>query len=122
MSQTLLVYKEEKRLVPKAMTFYISKLQDFRIEVLNFSLFLAIILLVIFHLALANSIAITDYSAKSARKNADNLQVEIRNLNLELTKTRSVSFLKEMSGTLNLVANDSIQYIQSLPDIVALNH
>lgn len=121
MSQTLLVYKEEKRFMPKAATFCISKLQDFRIEVLNFSLFLAVILLVILHLALANSIAITDYGAKSARKSADNLQVEIRNLNLELTKTRSVSFLKEMSGTLNLVANDSIQYIQSLPDTVALN-
>lgn len=121
MSQTLLVYKEEKRFVPKIASSYISKLQYFRIEVLNFSLFLTIILLVILHLALANSIAITDYGAKSTRKSADNLQVEIRNLNLELTKTRSVSFLKEMSGALNLVANDSIQYIQSLPDIVALN-
>ena len=121
MSQTLLIYKEEKKLVPKALAFYISKLQYFRIEVLNFSLFLAIILLVILHLALANSIAITDYGAKSARKNANNLQIEIRNLNLELTKTRSMSFLKEISGTLNLVANDSIQYIQGLPDIVALN-
>ena len=121
MSQTLLVYKEEKKLVPKVMSFYISKLQHFRIEVFNFSLLLTIILLVILHLALANSIAITDYGAKSARKNADNLQVEIRNLNLELTKTRGMSFLKEMSSTLNLVTNDFIQYIQSLPDIVALN-
>lgn len=121
MSQTLLIYKEEKRIMPAAVASYISKLQNFRIEVLNFSLFAGIILLVVLHLLLANSIAITDYGAKSARKNADNLQIEIRNLNLKLTKTRSVGFLKEMSGVLNLVSNDSIQYIQSLPDAVALN-
>lgn len=121
MSQTLLIYKEEKRTILDTAVYYFGKLQTFRIEILNFSLFLAIVLLVILHLALANLIAITDYSAKSARKDTGNLQIEIQNLNIELTKTSSVSFLKEMSSTLNLVANNSIQYIQSLPDAVALN-
>lgn len=121
MSQALLIYKEEKKTILNTAARYFERLQGVRIEVFNFSLLLAAAFLLVAHLVTANLFAVSSYGKNTAYKTIESLQVEIRRLNLELTKTRSIGFLKEASGRFNLVANDSIQYVQSSSGWVALN-
>lgn len=121
MSQTLLIYKEEKRNIFKATAPYLAFIKNVRVEVLNFALFLGIVALVAAHLLLANSAAISVYNAGIAQKTIENLQLDIRKLNLELSKIRSISFLRDISVKLNLLPVSSIQYVKRAPDFVALN-
>lgn len=82
------------------------------IEQLNiFTLFITAIL-IIAYLFIANNAAMANYRKTSLRKHIDGLRMEIRTLNLELTDKRSIGFLKKAIQSLNLVVNESIQYVK----------
>ena len=53
-----------------------------------------------------------NYRKTSLQKYIDGLRMEIRTLNLELTDKRSIGFLKKAAQNLNLVVNESIQYVK----------
>ncbi|MEK7134851.1 MAG: hypothetical protein AAB735_00360, partial [Patescibacteria group bacterium] len=53
-----------------------------------------------------------NYQKTMLQKNIDNLRMEIRALNLELSDKRGISFLKKAAQDLNLVVNDQIQYVK----------
>lgn len=95
------------------MTEAIFKIRkNITIEQLNiFTLFITAIL-IIAYLFVANNAAMANYRKTSLQKHIDGLRMEIRTLNLELTDKRSISFLKKAAQGLNLVVNESIQYIK----------
>jgi len=55
---------------------------------------------------------LANYQKTMLQKNIDNLRMEIRTLNLELSDKRSIGFLKKAVQDLNLVVNDQIQYVK----------
>ncbi len=81
-------------------------------EQINIFALLAATVLVIVYLFVANNAAMANYRKTSLQKYIDSLRMEIRTLNLELADKRSIGFLKEAAGRLNLVVNESIQYIK----------
>ncbi|MBI2446675.1 MAG: hypothetical protein HYV51_02520 [Parcubacteria group bacterium] len=86
--------------------------KNLKIERLNvFALLIASALIVIY-LFIANNVAINNYRKTSLQKYIDGLRMEIRTLNLELTDKRSIGFLKKAAQNLNLVVNESIQYVK----------
>ncbi|MEK7134981.1 MAG: hypothetical protein AAB735_01040 [Patescibacteria group bacterium] len=97
------------------MTETILKIKAFKsvkIETLNASLVLSIVALTVFYLFMTNSVVMTNYQKTMLQKNIDNLRMEIRTLNLELSDKRSIGFLKKAAQDLNLVVNDQIQYVK----------
>ena len=97
------------------MTQAILKIRAFKsikIEALNTVLFLGIIALVIFYLFMTNNVVMVNYQKIMLQKNIDNLRMEIRVLNLELSDKRSIGFLKKAAQDLHLVVNDQIQYVK----------
>ncbi|KKS43611.1 hypothetical protein A2567_03260 [Candidatus Azambacteria bacterium RIFOXYD1_FULL_42_11] len=95
-----------------AIALKIKILKKIRIETLNIAAILGIAALTIFYLFMANNVAMENYRKTILQKNIDNLRTEIRSLNLELTNKRSIGFLKKAAAGLNLVINESIQYIK----------
>ena len=83
-----------------------------KIEQLNIFALLTAAILIIIYLFIANNAAMANYRKTSLQKYIDGLRMEIRTLNLELTDKRSISFLKKAAGRLNLVVNESIQYVK----------
>ena len=83
-----------------------------KIEQLNIFALLTAAILIIIYLFIANNAAMANYRKTSLQKYIDGLRMEIRTLNLELTDKRSIGFLKKAAGRLNLVVNESIQYVK----------
>ena len=81
-------------------------------EQINIFALLTAAVLVIIYLFIANNAAMANYRKNSLQKYIDGLRMEIRNLNLELADKRSIGFLKKAAQDLNLVVNESIQYIK----------
>ncbi|MCX6813829.1 MAG: hypothetical protein NT078_01180 [Candidatus Azambacteria bacterium] len=97
------------------MTEAILKIKAFksvRIETLNTISILSIVALTVFYLFMTNNVVIANYRKTILQKNIDNLRMEIRTLNLELSDKRSIGFLKRMVQDLNFVVSDQIQYIK----------
>ena len=90
----------------------IEKFKSLKIETLNIAMILSVFALIVFYLFMANNVAMANYGKVVFQKNIDNLRVEIRNLNLELTDKRSIGFLMKSAQDLNLVINEGIQYIK----------
>ena len=83
-----------------------------RIESVNAIMVFGIVVLIALYFFTANSVVMSNYSKTSLLKNAENIRMEIHNLNIELTDKRSIGFLKEAARALNLVVNANIQYIK----------
>jgi len=83
-----------------------------KIEQLNIFALLTAAILIIIYLFIANNAAMANYRKTSLQKYIDGLRMEIRTLNLELTDKRSIGFLKKAAKNLNLVVNESIQYVK----------
>lgn len=79
---------------------------------MNIFSILGVALLVVTYLVLSNNVATSNFKKITLQKNIDNLITEIKNLNLELVNKRSIGFLKKSAQDLNLVVNESIQYIK----------
>ena len=97
------------------MTEAILKIKAFKsikIETLNAILILSVAVLTIFYLFMINGVVLANYQKTMLQKNIDNLRMEIRILNLELSDKRSIGFLKKAAQDLNLVVNDQIQYVK----------
>ena len=97
------------------MTEAILKIRAFKtikIETLNTILVLSVVALTVFYLFMTNSVVMANYQKTMLQKNIDNLRMEIRVLNLELSDKRSIGFLKKAAQELNLVVNDQIQYVK----------
>jgi hypothetical protein len=97
------------------MTEAILKIKAFKnikIEALNTVLILSIVVLTVFYLFMTNGVVMANYQKTMLQKNIDNLRMEIRVLNLELSDKRSIGFLKKAAQDLNLVVNDQIQYVK----------
>lgn len=97
------------------MTEAMLKIRAFKsvkIETLNAGLVFSIAALTIFYLFMTSSVVTTNYRKIMSQKNIDNLRIEIRTLNLELSQKRSISFLKKAAQDLNLVISDQIQYVK----------
>ena len=97
------------------MTEAILKIKAFKnikIELLNTVLVLSIAALTVFYLFMINNVVMASYQKIMLQKNIDNLRVEIRALNLELSEKRSLSFLKKAAQDLSLVIIDKIQYVE----------
>lgn len=97
------------------MTEAILKIKAFKnikIEVLNTVLILSVAILTVFYLFMTNSVVMANYQKTMLQKNIDNLRMEIRVLNLELSDKRSIGFLKKAAQDLNLVVSDQIQYVK----------
>jgi len=89
----------------------IKTFKKIKIETLNKVSILSVIGLTIFYLFMANGVVMTNYQKTLLQKNVNNLQMEIRALNLELSDKRSIGFLQKAVQDLNLVASDQVQYI-----------
>ena len=87
-------------------------LRKTKIETLNALMMLGIVILVVLYFFTTNNVAMANYSKTSLQKSVESLRMEIHNLNLELTDKRSIGFLKKAAEGLNLVVNESIQYIK----------
>jgi len=94
------------------MTMIKTIYKNAKIEQLNIFALLAAAILIIVYLFIANNAAIANYRKTSLQKYIDGLRMEIRTLNLELTDRRSIGFLKKAAQNLNLVVNESIQYVK----------
>ena len=95
------------------MTEAILKIRkNIKIEQLNILALLAAAVLIVAYLLSANNAAMANYRKTSLQKYIDGLRMEIRTLNLELTDKRSIGFLKKAAQDLNLVVNESIQYVK----------
>lgn len=81
-------------------------------EQLNIFALLTAAFLITIYLFIANNAAMANYRKISLQKYIDDLRIEIRTLNLELASKRSIGFLKKAAQDLNLVVNESIQYIK----------
>lgn len=101
-----LVWAKERRI------FSITALKSLKIETLNITMILGVFVLTVFYLFMANNVAMKSYSKIMFQKNIDNLRIEIRSLNLELTNKRSTGFLMKAAQDLKLVINEGIQYIK----------
>jgi len=86
--------------------------KNIKIEALNTILVLSIAALTIFYLFMTNSVVMANYQKTMLQKSIDNLRMEIRALNLELSDKRSIGFLEKAARDLNLVVNDQIQYVK----------
>ena len=86
--------------------------KNIKIEALNTVLVLSIVALTVFYLFMTNSVVMANYQKTMLQKNIDNLRMEIRILNLELSDKRSIGFLKKAAQDLNLVVNDQIHYVK----------
>lgn len=89
-------------------TFY----KNLTVEQINIFSVLSVAIFVITYLALSNNVATANYKKVILQKHIDTLITEIKNLNLELVDKRSIGFLKKSAQNLNLVVNESIQYIK----------
>lgn len=95
------------------MTEAILKIRkNIKVEQLNIFAILAAAGLIVIYLFVANNAASANYRKTSLQKHIDELRMEIRTLNLELTDKRSIGFLKKAVQGLNLVVNEGIQYIK----------
>lgn len=94
------------------MTEAILKIKNLKIETLNITMILSTFSLVAFYLFMANSVAMANYGKIVLQKNINALRTEIRDLNLELTDKRSISFLMKAAQDLKLVINEGMQYIK----------
>ena len=94
------------------MVEVVLKMKNLKIETLNITMILGVFVLTVFYLFMANNVAMKSYGKITLQKNIDNLRVEIRNLNLELTDKRSAGFLMKAAQDLKLVINEGIQYIK----------
>lgn len=101
-----IVWAKERR------NFSISALKSLKIEILNIAMILSIFALMVFYMFISNNVAMYSYSKVILQKNIDNLRIEIRNLNLELTNKRNIGFLMKAAQDLKLVVNEGIQYIK----------
>lgn len=90
----------------------IKNLKNIKAEKLNIIMILSIVALTVFYLFVANNVAMTNYRKTVLKRSIENLKIEIRTLNLELTQKRSIGFIKKAARDLNLVVNDVIQYIK----------
>lgn len=90
----------------------LAALRKTKIETLNALMMLGIVMLVVLYFFTTNNVAMANYSKTSLQKSVESLRIEIHNLNLELTDKRSIGFLKKAAEDLNLVVNESIQYIK----------
>ena len=81
-------------------------------EQLNIFALLTAAVLIVSYLFIANNVAMANYRKTFLQKHIDGLRMDIRTLNLELADKRSIGFLKKAAGRLNLVVNESIQYIK----------
>lgn len=86
--------------------------KNLTIEQLNIAFLLLVLILVFVYLFLSNNVATANFRKATLQKNINNLMMEIKNLNFELAEKRSISFLKKSAQGLNLVVNESIQYIK----------
>lgn len=86
--------------------------KNIKIEQLNMLAILSFAVLVVVYLFMTNNVAIANYKKVTLQKNIENLRTEIKTLNLELSEKRSIGFLKKAAQGLNLVVNESIQYIK----------
>ncbi len=82
------------------------------IELLNIFALLTAVVLIITYLFITNNAAMANYRKTSLQKHIDGLRMEIKTLNLELADKRSIGFLKKAAQNLNLVVNESIQYVK----------
>lgn len=82
------------------------------IELLNIFALLTAVVLIVAYLFIANNAAMANYRKTSLQKHIDGLRMEIKTLNLELADKRSIGFLKKAAQNLNLVVNESIQYVK----------
>lgn len=90
----------------------IKAFKSVKIKMLNASLVLSIAALTVFYLFMMSSVVTASYRKIMSQKNIDNLRMEIRTLNLELSQKRSISFLKKAAQDLNLVISNQIQYVK----------
>ena len=90
----------------------IKAFKNIKIEALNAVLVLSITALTVFYLFMTNSVVMVNYQKTMLQKNIDNLRMEIRVLNLELSDKRSIGFLKKAAQDLNFVFSDQIQYVK----------
>lgn len=86
--------------------------KNLKIEQLNVLAILSFAVLIIAYLFMTNNVAIATYRKVTLQKHIENLRTEIKILNLELSDKRSIGFLKKAALGLNLVVNESIQYIK----------
>ncbi|MBU2578392.1 hypothetical protein KKA69_06260 [Patescibacteria group bacterium] len=97
------------------MTRTILKIEAFRnlsVKSLNAIFGLGIVVLAVLYLFMVNNVSMANYQKTALQKNIDNLRMEIRAINLELSDKRSVGFLEKAARDLNLVVNDQIQYVK----------
>lgn len=87
-------------------------LKTLKIETLNKILISVIIGLTVAYLFIVNGVVMANYNKITLHKNIENLKMEIRTLNLELSSKRSIGFLQQAIQNLNLVPNDQVQYIK----------
>ena len=90
----------------------IRTIKNIKVETLNMTLILSIIALAIFYLFMANNVVMNNYHKTILEKNINNIRTEIRTINLKLANKRSIGFLKKAAQELNLVVNESVQYIK----------
>ena len=90
----------------------IDMLKTIKIETLNTVFISAVVGLTIAYLFIVNGVIMTNYRKNISHKNIENLKIEIRTLNLELSGKRSIGFLQQAIQDLNLVPNDQVQYIK----------
>ncbi len=96
----------------KSKGLIIGLFKSARIETLNALMMLGIVVLTVLYFFTTNNVALANYRKTYFQKSIDDLRMEIHNLNLELTDKRSIGFLKKAAEGLNLVVNESIQYIK----------
>ncbi|MBI4920026.1 hypothetical protein HY838_01930 [Candidatus Azambacteria bacterium] len=90
----------------------IQAFENLKLESLNTIFGLSVIGLAVFYLFAINSVVVANYQKTVLQKTVDNLKIEIRSLNLNLSEKRSIGFLEKAAKNMNLVANDKIQYVQ----------
>ena len=90
----------------------IKNLKNIKAEKLNIIMILSIIALIVSYFFIANNVIMTNYRKTVLERSIEDLKIEIRTLNLELTQKRSIGFIKKAAEDLNLVVNDVIQYIK----------
>lgn len=87
-------------------------LKTLKIETLN-AIFISVIIgLTVVYLFIVNGVVMANYNKTTLHKDIENLKIEIRTLNLDLSSKRSIGFLQQAIQNLNLVPNDQVQYIK----------
>ena len=72
------------------------------------------------YLTLTNIMATRGYAIKELSQRADELKLENKKLELEITKAQSISHLDNLSEESGLVRIDTIEYLSPLGPAVAL--